>query len=218
MIYSARSWITNVGCERPWPRRNKPSTTFVGYEATAGTARVVALVRDGRRLPEAREGEDVDVVLDATPFYGEAGGQVIIQTYNPDHYALKAAREHDYAAFYEREIEYRRELGYPPFSRLALFRLSGKDRKAVAERARSLADEIRDRIAGLATSKAVEILGPSPALVSRVRGRFRWNILLKSPRPEALHSVIESLADSIASGRGGDGVRVSVDIDPATVI
>jgi primosomal protein N' (replication factor Y) (superfamily II helicase) len=120
---------------------------------------------------------------------GERGGHVFFQTYNPDHFAIQAASKHDYRIFFEKEIIFRRELGYPPFARLASLVYSHSNEKscqAEAERfGKQLDQEIKSRgIAGLS------IIGPAPAYIYRLRGRYRWQIILRGANPtELMHEV-----------------------------
>lgn len=115
---------------------------------------------------------------------GLMGGKVILQTYHPDHYAIAAVERHDYLGFLERELAFRREAGYPPYVRLArlLFRHTDPRRAQVA--AQNLADELRGalRRAGLPTT---DVIGPVPAFFARLRGYYRWQILLRHPDPAA---------------------------------
>ena len=116
------------------------------------------------------------------------GGQVIVQSYNPEHYAIQAAAGHDYAAFYRQELAYRRQLGYPPYSRLVALRFSDPDPgrcRAEAERlGRWLAAEIRR------LGQQIDLIGPVPCFFERVSGRSRWQIVLRGPDPaRLLHDV-----------------------------
>jgi primosomal protein N' (replication factor Y) len=138
-------------------------------------------------LPDYRSAERTFQLL--TQVAGRAGrsvrgGQVIVQTYNPDHYAIQAAAQHDYATFYEQELGYRRQLGYPPFSRLVVLRFSGKDVhrcRTEAERlSRWLAHEIRR------LGQTADLIGPAPCFFGRVEGRYRWQIVVRSPDPMPL--------------------------------
>jgi primosomal protein N' (replication factor Y) len=109
---------------------------------------------------------------------GPRGGEVIFQTYNPEHYAIQAAARHDYKSFYEKEIVYRRQLNYPPFSSLARLIYShtndGNCGREAERLKRELETESRARgIAGLS------IIGPAPAFIHRQRGRYRWQIILR---------------------------------------
>ncbi len=109
-----------------------------------------------------------------------------MQTYQPDHYAIQAAARHDSLAFYEREIAYRRELGYPPFRRLLrlIFRFPQETRaKAEAEKAAAL---FHERIKKLNLS-GTELIGPAPCFFTRVSDDYRWHLILRGPNPiEAL--------------------------------
>ncbi len=113
---------------------------------------------------------------------GPSPGRVVVQTYEPEHYAVLAAVAQDYGQFYRQELEFRRTLQYPPFSRIArlVFR-HASTRVAVAEAgrlARSLEEEVRRQ--GLESTR---IVGPSPAPVARLRGRYRWQIEILGPDP-----------------------------------
>jgi primosomal protein N' (replication factor Y) len=110
---------------------------------------------------------------------------VVIQTYTPDHYALLAAQEHDYLAFYQQEIAFRRQAGYPPFNRLVRFvHTSGND-----ERARRAAEELAGEIGRVAQALDMDdwgIIGPAPAFFHRQRNRYRWHLLLRAADPGPL--------------------------------
>ncbi len=109
-----------------------------------------------------------------------AGGQVVIQTYSPNHYALISAATHTYEQFYREEIAFRAKHGHPPFKRLVRFLVRDRDNDAAERRATDFANEIEefilahDRIQG-----AVDLLGPAPAFAVRVRGLYGWQILLR---------------------------------------
>lgn len=142
-------------------------------------------------LPDFRAAERTFQLL--TQVAGRAGrsrrgGRVLIQTYSPEHYAVEAASRHDYAGFYQQELTHRRQLGYPPHSRLIALRFSDRDPyrcRGEAERlGRWLAAEIR-RL-GL----TADLIGPAPCFYSRVLGRYRWQILIRAPDPmPLLHDV-----------------------------
>ncbi len=139
-------------------------------------------------LPDFRAGERTFQLLSQVAGRagrGAAGGRVIIQTYSPQHYAIQAAANHDYATFYTREIEYRRQLRNPPFrqlARLAYAHTNDAASRREAERmARQLYREIQSR--GLAD---LDIIGPAPAFIQRRRGRYRWQVILRGTAPAAL--------------------------------
>ncbi len=140
---------------------------------------------------------------------GEAPGRVIIQTYNPGHYAVRHARAHDYEAFYREELPQRRALSYPPFARMAQVRISGLDARKTREGAGGAADLASRFVVAQGLADRVEILGPAEAPVARVKNRHRWQILLKGKDSRALHAVAEALV-----ARRFRGVELRVDVDP----
>jgi primosomal protein N' (replication factor Y) len=142
----------------------------------------------GLHLPDFRAGERTFQLL--TQVAGRAGrrssgAQVIVQTYTPDHYALRAAQEHDYHAFFDEEIAFRRQTRYPPYARLVRFVYSSSS----DERSRAAAERLAGEIRALAAVQALGdwgIIGPAPAFFHRQRNRFRWHIILRADQPEAL--------------------------------
>ena len=123
------------------------------------------------------------------PSGGQGGlpelGRVVIQTYTPQHYAIGAAAQHDYESFFAQEIELRRRLGYPPFSRLARLVYSHTNSAyAYQEAARLVRVLCQERDArGLPD---LEVMGPSPAYIARLRGRYRWQVLVRGRNPAEL--------------------------------
>jgi primosomal protein N' (replication factor Y) len=139
---------------------------------------------------------------------GETPGRVILQALDPGHYAIQCAISHDSDGFYRQELEFRQEAGYPPFSHLASLALSGTSEQAVEQRAEATAlllRRIRSEL-GLRT----ELLGPAPAPLYRLRGRFRRRILLKSPSRSELRRLIIAWKEE----RDSSAVRETMDIDP----
>jgi primosomal protein N' (replication factor Y) len=134
----------------------------------------------GLNLPDFRAGERTFQLL--CQVAGRAGrgfmpGRVIIQTYCPEHYAIQAASRHDYSAFYTRELEYRREFGYPPFGRMASLTFSHINSMACfkeVDRMGRLLQVEKDK-RGLPD---VRLIGPMPAFLPRLRGRYRWQLVL----------------------------------------
>ncbi|MGH7924078.1 MAG: replication restart helicase PriA, partial [Candidatus Binatus sp.] len=107
---------------------------------------------------------------------GERPGRVIIQTYAPNHYSIRAAREQDYARFMRRELELRRDLMYPPFARLAMVRIEGAEPHLV----RRVAEAVAKSLAKSSTPEGLRVLGPAPAPIERIKRRFRWQVMVKS--------------------------------------
>ncbi|MFW6195074.1 MAG: replication restart helicase PriA, partial [Chloroflexota bacterium] len=174
-----------------------PEVTLVG----------VVLADIGLAVPDFRAGERAFQVLTQVAGRagrGQGGGAAIIQTFQPDHYAVQAAAEQDYEAFYETETALRAEHADPPFTRLVKLSYSDYDTQRSWDEAKRMADALnQERLASGDTG--VEVLGPSPSFPHRMRGLVRWHVLLKGAQPE-------SLLDRVPPGR--DWV---VDVDPITV-
>jgi len=141
---------------------------------------------------------------------GELPGRVIIQTRNPDHYALACAATHDYRSFYEQEAAFRRELGYPPFGHLVNLVLSGNNVDQVAAAAQELA------VVLLQAAGEVEVLGPAPCPLAKLRGKSRVQILLKSPTRLPLRRLLAGLIT--ARKKIPAGVALAVDVDPVDML
>lgn len=140
----------------------------------------------GLHLPDFRAGERTFQLL--TQVAGRAGrrgagAQVVLQTYTPDHYALLAAQEHDYTAFFTQEIAFRRQTGYPPLSRLVRFVYAGASDEHSRLAAEQLAQEVR-RVAEAVAVGDWGIIGPAPAFFHRQRNRYRWHVILRAVDPE----------------------------------
>ncbi len=148
----------------------------------------VVLADVSLQLPDYNAGERAFQLL--TQVAGRAGrsplgGKVILQTFQPDHYAIRAAAQHDYAGFYQQELEHRKRLRFPPFVRLArLETRSANAAKAEAD-ARALARQIEGWIHE-GDHRGTEIIGPVPCFFSRQNNLFRWQIVLRSPDPAAV--------------------------------
>jgi primosomal protein N' (replication factor Y) len=177
-----------------------PQVTLVGI-VSADTA---------LNLPDFRAGERTfDLLTQAAgrAGRGEQPGRVLIQTYCPGHYAIQAARHHDYGTFYEEEIAMRRRLRLPPFTRLVELTILGSPRPRVEETARALAERLRPS----ARRKRIVILGPAPARVSRLRRTYRMSLVLKG---RAVEPVVALLRGVLEPGRKFRGLPVIVDVDP----
>ena len=164
-------------------------------------------------FPDFRSGERTFSLLCQTAGRagrGERPGRVLIQTYTPDHYALLCASAHDYGGFYEQETESRKELAYPPFGFLANLVLAGNDTPRVERAAAALAATLQEK------SNRVEVLGPAPCPLARLRGKSRMQILLKAPGRPALRRLLGYL--SALRKKVPAGVALAVDIDPVDML
>jgi primosomal protein N' (replication factor Y) len=160
-------------------------------------------------LPDFRAAEHTFQLL--TQVSGRAGrgarpGEVVVQTINPDHYSIRAACRRGDESFYREEAERRRELEYPPFGDLIRLRLSGRDEKGVLHYAEQLAGEMRQRL----SSAHIAVLGPAPAPVLRVKGYYRYQVMLKG-NCRGERSQIEAC---LAAYRQNNSVIISVEVDP----
>ncbi len=136
---------------------------------------------------------------------GSDPGRVLIQTRRPEHHAIHFAALQDVEGFARRELPIRRELSYPPFGHVVLWRIQGTDETAVAAQAEAFADFLRTSSPG-----AVDVLGPAPAPLARIREVFRHQVLLKSTDRRALHDCVRRALAFVWSG----GVSARPDVDP----
>ena len=187
-----------------------PNVTFVGV-VSADTS---------LHFPDFRSSERTFQLL--TQVAGRAGrgevlGEVVIQTFNPDHYSILRAKDHDYVGFYQEEIQFRRALEYPPFSRFINFRLVGNSEK----RTKGMGEEmggIGQSLLKKGYGKGIEILGPSPAPFAKMRGKFRWQMLAKGKSPQLLHQFAKELASRMETPLKGKGVNLDIDVDPVFIL
>ncbi len=132
-------------------------------------------------LPDFRAGERTFQLLSQVAGRagrGTLGGRVIIQSFYPDHYAVSAAVKHDYITFYEQEISYRRKLNQPPFSQLARLTFSHTNNGYCRSQAEAMKKELLLEIDSKGIA-GLDIIGPAPAFIQRLRGRYRWQLILR---------------------------------------
>jgi primosomal protein N' (replication factor Y) len=183
-----------------------PGVTLVGVISADATL----------NLPDFRSGERTFQLVSQVmgrAGRGDAPGKVLIQTLEPEHYAVRSAAAHDSAGFYAAELEFRRDAGYPPFSHLASLILSGTAAEAVEKGAEAAAASLV-RIKKELRSR-VEVLGPVVAPLGRIRGRYRRQILLKSAGRSDLHRLLAAFRVSINLP---SVVRLAIDIDPVDML
>lgn len=172
-------------------------------------------------LPDFRAAERTFHVV--TQVAGRAGregtvGRVIIQTHQPEHYALKAASRHDYHSFYEQELEFRRELGYPPFCDLLLFRCSGPVEDRLDETAGLLADRIREILQKKVPAERWRLFGPVPAPLKKIRNRYRYHLLIKAKVFAEVAAPLREHFEALGRLAGKSNVRFSIDVNPASLM
>jgi primosomal protein N' (replication factor Y) (superfamily II helicase) len=183
-----------------------PDVTLVGV-ITADTS---------LNLPDFRAGERTfQMIAQVAGRSGRASkkGRVIVQTYSPEHYSIEYARYHDYKGFYEQEIMLRRELAYPPFSTIANILISGTIEDEVIKYANEISQLLDDRIK---LQDGVEKLGPTAATISRIKNRFRWQIVIKSKSEEIVREILEGLSENC--GEGQSNASISMDLNPQNML
>ena len=160
----------------------------------------------GLHLPDFRASERTFQLL--TQVAGRAGrgllgGQVVLQTYQPDHYAIQAASRHDYQAFYQQELSQRQALGYPPYWRLAKLVYRHTSAERAESEAQSMADIMRHRLAPAGLDEL--LIGPVPCFFERLRGEYRWQLVVRAEQPA------DHLPPDLPEGW-------SVDVDPVSLL
>jgi len=164
-------------------------------------------------LPDFRAGERTYQLLEQVAGRagrGEKQGRVVVQTYWPDHPAIKSAAAHDAELFYTQESALRRELNYPPYGRLANVLVWGRDNSLVKQHAESIGREIRAVL-----PVAWSLLGPSPAPLSRLKGVWRWHALLKAPPGTSIAPLLGTAFARVAPVKG---VSIAADVDPVDLL
>lgn len=193
-----------VGTQMVTKGHDFPRVTLVGViEADAALS-----------LPDFRACERTFQLL--AQVAGRAGrkdlpGRVLVQTFQPGHPVLRRARTHDYEGFFEDEVAARRELGYPPFGRLAAIKLDSPDELRVRQVAENLATFIRSEPE--CERGEVRLLGPAPSPIERVRSRTRMQALLRSSERPALRRLLHRLVAELEA-HPPPLVRVAIDVDP----
>ncbi len=175
-------------------------------------------------LPDFRSSERTFQLM--TQVAGRAGrssltGEVIIQTLQPNHYSLQHALTHDFKGFYREEIEYRRELDYPPFSRIVLLEFRGRREHEVQRHAEYFAERLRTS----QSEGSLRILGPAPAAIARIKNQYRWHIILKNLKDidSSGHRMRNVLDDArrhyLSSSLGAShAVSFTIDVDPVGML
>jgi primosomal protein N' (replication factor Y) (superfamily II helicase) len=195
-----------VGTQMLAKGHDYPNVTLVG----------VVSVDAGLALADFRAAERTFQLI--TQVAGRAGrgdrpGEVLIQTYHPEHYALRHSCAQDYAGFYQQEIRHRESLSYPPFVSLASLLLHGSDLKHL----KSDATKLRKELDQANKERACRILGPAPAPLARLKGQYRIQFLVKSRSRRRLRAVIDA-AIAAAIGKGINPRSINLDIDPVSVM
>lgn len=187
-----------------------------GHDFPAVTLVGVVDADVGLNLPDFRSAEKTFQLI--TQAAGRAGrgdavGEVVIQTMNPAHYSIRHSTTHDYDGFYHEELVYRKELRYPPVGRMVKLEFRSPDEKTAAE----AATIARNRIRNLLRGKETALLGPAPAPVSRVRGQYRFQLILLSTKREEIRRLAVEGRTAVEE-KYGRKCRVIIDVDPVNLM
>ena len=136
---------------------------------------------------------------------GDRPGRAILQTYQPDHPAIRAVADGDATTFYSAELDLRRRFGSPPFGRVIKLTVALADRDASEREGTAMAERLRGRIADLAVERSASVAGPAPAYIARRNDRWRFNVVLRAPDPRTIL-------------RDDPGPPWSVDVDPESLL
>jgi len=193
-----------VGTQMVAKGHDYPGVTLVG----------VLMAETSLNLPDFRAAETTFALL--TQVAGRAGrgrdaGRVIVQTYNPAHYAIRRALEHDYEGFAREEMGYRRELDYPPYNRLVALRISGPNPVGTRKAALAAGDAAR-------RCKGVRAAGPAPAPWAKIKNMHRWQLLIKSASSKAARDAAKFVVENVAEKIKSEKAKIAVDIDPLRLL
>ncbi len=180
-------------------------------------------------LPDFRAAEKTFQLL--TQVAGRAGrhelpGEVVVQTYNPEHYAITTAQHHDYEAFVQEELRHRRFMAYPPFCRLILVTLSDEQLALLITTGEKFAALVRQLVAAAGVrssddgdgSRYIDILGPVASPIPRIKDRYRFQCMLKYRGNVDAVVILKQAIQTLAGPKGQPPVQISVDVDPQVII
>lgn len=199
-----------VGTQMVAKGHDYPNVTLVGV-ITADTA---------LNLPDFRASERTFQLLAQVAGRtgrGDKGGEVVIQTYTPQHYSIQYAKEHDYQGFYNHEIVFREKSGYPPVGHLINLIVSDPEEEKTIQVAQKLGTIISSKLDTL-TNKEVELMGPVPASLAKLQGEYRWQLLLKGRDLSQLREVMQEARKELEAANNFKSVKIDIDVDPLRVL
>lgn len=146
---------------------------------------------------------------------GEFTGRVFFQTYNPDYYALASAKSQNYNEFYMTEIAAREEFDYPPFSQMVRLIISSTNNFRAEKSAQEIAMRMCLMIDKYGISERLEVLGPTPCVIERINGYYRFQIIIKNKLEEKGHNFISSFLNKITMPKD---IKLAIDVDPLDIL
>lgn len=146
---------------------------------------------------------------------GEFAGKVLFQTYNPDFYALESAKSQNYGEFYATEIVAREEFDYPPFSQIVRLILSSQNNFRAEKSAQEITLRLCTLVEKFGISERIEVLGPSPCVIERINGQYRFQILIKNKMSSKGHQFISNFLNKIIMPKD---IKLSIDVDPLDIL
>ncbi len=162
-------------------------------------------------IPDFRSSENTFALLSQVAGRSgrsEKSGEVIIQTYNPEHYAISYTRTHDYMGFYNKEMYIRKMLKYPPFYYLCHIKISGKDMDFVSKEAQKIKRALDRNL------ENTSVLGPTPSTIFRVNNIYRFGIILKYKKDANLRSILEKILEHY---KGRPNIKIDIDFNPSQI-
>lgn len=188
-----------------------------GFDFPRVTLVGVILADTALNLPDFRSGERTFQLL--TQVAGRTGrsslgGKVIVQTFNPDHYSILAAKHHDYETFFQEEISLREEFQYPPFTQMIRVVFSSLSEKVLSQKAGEFKEMLESSLEGI----QAELLGPCPCPLSKVRGRYRWHLVIKSQNFQGIHGVSRWVWEEFYKAAGNKELRITLDVNPINML
>jgi primosomal protein N' (replication factor Y) (superfamily II helicase) len=148
---------------------------------------------------------------------GDAPGQVVLQSYHPENYALRYARNQDYFGFYREEIGFRKMMGYPPFRNLIQILVSDADAGKASRTAEKIAESLKPHIAKMEAGSRPQVLGPAAAPIEKLRGSYRMQILVKSPASSNTLSLLQACFEDLERHKISSA-KIHIDVDPISLL
>jgi len=146
---------------------------------------------------------------------GEFNGRVYFQTYNPEYYALESAKSQNYREFYDKEIKFREEFDYPPFSQIIRIIMSSQNKYRAEKSAQEVALRLCTMIEKFGFGERLEVLGPTPCVIERINSLWRFQIIIKNKLEDKGHQFVSSFLSKINAPKD---IKMTIDVDPLDIL